>query len=266
VTIGPWLCLLAGRGLARVSRRVPGLLAARRIASDPRATFRAVSGVVLAAFSVTYSASLINPSEAGPYDGGSGVLRPGVVEVYTGGVPEAHVAPLLDEQAVATRFDIRRVDEVVESCPELARAVTLSCPTSDLPGDVSTRPGLADTDLPIFRVYVPTDGTPAAENRVRSEAANLVPNAIIHTQQDRVDVDARFLGSVGQLLRVGWYFVLVVAACSLTVGMVAGVIERRPRRCWSPRWSASGSGWRRRTPWPCSATWRGWDRTSACSP
>jgi hypothetical protein len=36
--------------------------------------------------------------------------------VYTGGVPEAHVAPLLDEQAVATRFDIRRVDEVVKSC------------------------------------------------------------------------------------------------------------------------------------------------------
>jgi hypothetical protein len=62
---------------------------------------------------------------------------------------------------------------------------------------------------------------------VRSQAANLVPNAIIHAQQDRVDVDARFLGSVGQLLRVGWYFVLVVAACSLTVGMVAGVVERR---------------------------------------
>jgi hypothetical protein len=246
VTIGPWLCMLAGRGLARASRRVPGLLAARRIASDPRATFRAVSGVVLAAFSVTYSASLIDPSERGPYDGGSGVLRPGVVEVYTGGVPEAYVAPLLDEQAVTTRFDIRRVDEVVESCPELARAVTLSCPTSDLPGDVSTRAGLADTDLPILRVYVPTDGTPAAEDRVRSQAANLVPNAIIHTQQDRVDVDARFLGSVGQLLRVGWYSVLVVAACSLTVGMVAGVVERRPPPGRHPRDGRGDAGHRGR--------------------
>ncbi|MGH9231036.1 MAG: FtsX-like permease family protein [Acidimicrobiales bacterium] len=227
VAIGPLLCMLAGRGLARVSRRVPGLLAARRMASDPRATFRAVGGVVLAAFSVTYSASLIDPSGDGPYDGGAGVLRRGVVEVYTGGVPEGQVAPLLDEQAVTTRFDTGRADELVESCAELARVVTLTCSSSGLPGDISVRAGLADTDLPILRVYVLTEGTPAAENRVRSQAANLVPNAIIHTQQDRVDVDARFLGSAGQLLRVGWYFVLVVAACSLTVGMVAGVIERR---------------------------------------
>ncbi len=43
VAIGPWLCMLAGRGIARVSRRVPGLIAARRIASDPSATFRVVS-------------------------------------------------------------------------------------------------------------------------------------------------------------------------------------------------------------------------------
>jgi hypothetical protein len=40
VVIGPWLCVLAGGGMARVSRRVPGLIAARRIANDPRATFR----------------------------------------------------------------------------------------------------------------------------------------------------------------------------------------------------------------------------------
>jgi hypothetical protein len=40
VAIGPWLCMLAGRGMARISRRVPGLIAARRIATDPRATFR----------------------------------------------------------------------------------------------------------------------------------------------------------------------------------------------------------------------------------
>jgi hypothetical protein len=226
VAIGPWLCMLVGRGMARVSRRVPGLIAARRMAGDPRATFRAVSGVVLAAFSVTYSASLVDPSGDRPYDGGAGVLRPGVVEVYTGGVPEAQVAPLLSEHAVATRFEIGGDGEVVESCPELARVVTLSC-SSGLAEGISARAGLADADLPIFRVYVLTDGTPAAENRVRTQAANLVPNAIIHTQQDRLDVDALYLSNLGQLLRVGWQFVLVVAACSLTVGMIAGVIERR---------------------------------------
>ena len=226
VTIGPWLCMLAGRGIARVSRRVPGLIAARRIASDPSATFRAVSVVVLAAFAVTFSASLVDASEDGPVDGGRGVLRPGVVEVITGGVPEAKVAPLLSERAVPVRSGA--ASDFVESCPELARAVTLSCSSSGLAeSGISERAGLAGTGLPISMVYILTDGTPAAENRVRTQAANLVPNALIHTQQDRIDTDAFFFGSLEQLQRLVWYFVLLVAACSLTVGMLAGVLERR---------------------------------------
>ncbi len=226
VTIGPWLCMLAGRGIARVSRRVPGLIAARRIASDPSATFRAVSVVVLAVFAVTFSASLVDASEDGPFDGGRGVLRPGVVEVITGGVPEAKVAPLLSDRAVPVRSGA--ASDFVESCPELARAVTLSCSSSGLAeSGISERAGLAGTGLPISMVYILTDGTPAAENRVRTQAANLVPNALIHTQQDRIDTDAFFFGSLEQLQRLVWYFVLLVAACSLTVGMLAGVLERR---------------------------------------
>jgi hypothetical protein len=226
VAIGPWLCMLAGRGIARVSRRVPGLIAARRIASDPSATFRAVSVVVLAAFAVTCSASLVDAAEDGPVGGGRGVLRPGVVEVITGGVPEDKVAPLLSERAVATRSVA--VGDLVESCSELARMVTLSCSSSGLAeSGIGERAGLAGSGLPITTLYIPTDGTPAAANRVRTQAANLVPNALIHTQQDRIDTDAFFFTSLEQLQRLVWYFVLLVAACSLTVGMLAGVIERR---------------------------------------
>ena len=226
VTIGPWLCMLAGRGIARVSRRVPGLIAARRIASDPSATFRAVSVVVLAVFAVTFSASLVDASEDGPFDGGRGVLRPGVVEVITGGVPEAKVAPLLSERAVPVRYG--GAGDFVESCPELARMVTFSCSSPGLAeSGISERAGLAGTGLPISMVYILTDGTPAAVNRVRTQAANLVPNALIHTQQDRIDTDAFFFDSLEQLQRLVWYFVLLVAACSLTVGMLAGVLERR---------------------------------------
>jgi hypothetical protein len=226
VVIGPWLCLLAGRGIAHVSRRVPGLIAARRIASDPSATFRTVSVVVLAAFAVTYSASLVDASEDGRVDRGRGVLRPGVVEVITGGVPEAKVAPLLSEQAVATRSGA--AGDFVESCPELARVVTRTCSSSGLAeAGVGERAGLAGADLPISVVYLATDGTSAAENRVRTRAANLVPNALIHTRRDRIDTDAFFFDSLEQLQRLVWHFVLLVAACSLTVGMLAGVLERR---------------------------------------
>jgi hypothetical protein len=226
VVIGPWLCLLAGRGLARASRRVPGLIAARRIASDPSATFRAVGVVVLAVFAVTFSASLVDASEDGPVDGGRGVLRPGVVEVITGGVPEARVAPLLSEGAVPTRPGF--AGEFVESCAGFARVVARPCSSSGpVEVGVTERAGLAGTGLPISVVYIPTDGTPAAENRVRTQAANLVPNALIHTQRDRIDTDALFFSSLEQLQRLVWYFVLLVAACSLTVGMLAGVVERR---------------------------------------
>jgi len=225
VAVGPWLCLLAGRGMARVSRRVPGLLASRRLASDPRATFRAVSGVVLAAFAVTYAASLVDGSEPAPHTGGQGQLRSGVVQVLTGGVPGSLVAPLLSPEAVATRLDAGVGGELVTSCRDLRAVVRLSCSAADPADNVHAREDIAN--LPVVSVYIRTDGTPAAENRVRSQAADLVPNAIIHTRQDLVDREALFFGSLAQLQRVLWCFVLVVGACSLTVGMIGGLVERR---------------------------------------
>ena len=50
VIAGPWLTMVAARALARASRRPAGLLAARRLADDPRGGFRAVSGLALALF------------------------------------------------------------------------------------------------------------------------------------------------------------------------------------------------------------------------
>jgi hypothetical protein len=228
VAMGPWLCMLAGRGIARLSRRAPALLAARRAAADPRATFRAVSGVVLAIYVVISFTSLPSASEGEHYGAGAhGMLRPGVVHVLTGGVPEAQVAPLLIGQAVATRFDFV---ELVESCQQLARMVTLAPECSASPSDdrgIRMQPRLTGSDLPVASVYVPTDGTPAAESRVRTQAANLVPNAIIHTRADQRDTDGEFFAGAGELLLVGLRFMVVVAACSLALGTIAGVLERR---------------------------------------
>ena len=43
VLVGPWLVSMVGRGVARLSRTVPSLLAARRIADNPQATFYSVA-------------------------------------------------------------------------------------------------------------------------------------------------------------------------------------------------------------------------------
>jgi hypothetical protein len=47
---GPWLTMVGSRLMARRARRPAGLIAARRLSDDPRAAFRAISGLVLAVF------------------------------------------------------------------------------------------------------------------------------------------------------------------------------------------------------------------------
>ena len=53
VIAGPWLTMAAARVMARRTGRPGALIAARRLADDPRAAFRAVSGLVLALFITT---------------------------------------------------------------------------------------------------------------------------------------------------------------------------------------------------------------------
>ena len=53
VIAGPWLTMAAARVMARRTSRPGALIAARRLADDPRAAFRAVSGLVLALFVTT---------------------------------------------------------------------------------------------------------------------------------------------------------------------------------------------------------------------
>jgi hypothetical protein len=72
VTAGPWLTLAGARLLARRTSRPGTLIAARRLADNPKAGFRAVSGLVLALFITTVAVALIttqNAKSAGPLDG-----------------------------------------------------------------------------------------------------------------------------------------------------------------------------------------------------
>ena len=59
VVAGPWLTARAAQFAARRARRVASLVAARRTADDPRAAFRAISGLVLAVFVGTCSIAII---------------------------------------------------------------------------------------------------------------------------------------------------------------------------------------------------------------
>ncbi len=56
---GPWLTMQAARLLSKTTRGTSTLLAARRLADDPKAAFRSVSGLVLAVFLGTMVAGLL---------------------------------------------------------------------------------------------------------------------------------------------------------------------------------------------------------------
>ncbi len=64
---GPWLTMAGARVLARRASRPGALIAARRLADDPRAAFRAVSGLVLALFIFTVAAALLATSDTKHY-------------------------------------------------------------------------------------------------------------------------------------------------------------------------------------------------------
>lgn len=59
VVAGPWLTMLGSRLMARLARRPATLIAARRLGDNPRAGFRAVSGLMLALFVTSVATGVI---------------------------------------------------------------------------------------------------------------------------------------------------------------------------------------------------------------
>jgi hypothetical protein len=121
---GPWLTMAAAVAMARWTSRPATLLAARRIGDDPRAAFRAVSGLVLALFITTAAvvaittqdakepstfgtvaqSNLMTDQIATPSSSGSGVSDPGPA------APAANLAARLDATGGIQGVAVLRVD------------------------------------------------------------------------------------------------------------------------------------------------------------
>jgi hypothetical protein len=109
VIAGPWLTMAAARVMARRTSRPGALIAARRLADDPRAAFRAVSGLVLALFITTVAVVGITTQDAKNVTrfaspaaaavvtdqlGASGFFRSSAEPARSGAGPAAPAAPL----------------------------------------------------------------------------------------------------------------------------------------------------------------------------
>jgi hypothetical protein len=244
VLSGPWLCLWVSRGLAAVSRRATTLVAARRIASDPYVASHAVIGVAIAAFVLTLGAARA-PDDDGALDAippGATALAPGVVAIRVAGATTAQLSPLLSDGVVVARSGWQRM--LVVPCADLARVTTLTCP---LPAEVGRpdrglfnatgfrEPGPTDGGLPVEVLFVPTDGTLAAEERVKTLASAAVPHSRTRTARDFAPgahpiegelAEAAF-GWVGSGFQLAMLFVVIVATGSLTISVVTAHLDRR---------------------------------------
>ena len=81
---GPWLTALTGRLLHRVARGASGLLAARRIDDDPRGSFGAIAGVIMAVFVASVFFTFMSYVRAESGRDTDPLLQPDAIVAYLG--------------------------------------------------------------------------------------------------------------------------------------------------------------------------------------
>jgi ABC-type antimicrobial peptide transport system permease subunit len=147
---------------------------------------------------------------------------------------------------------------IVVGCADLARVTDLACPLPqrdpdgergeqylrlealfDLPYPDPTaadsvfrpaefiEPNENSALLPIQTLFIPTDGSSAAMERIRTLAAATLPISRSKVRADLESGSPVSVTSLGTVLPYTMIFILLVAACSLTVSAVSGILERR---------------------------------------
>ena len=215
VIAGPWLTMAGARIMARRASRPGTLIAARRLADDPRAAFRTVSGLVLALFIFTVAAALLATQDTKRFTvNGDTAANNAVVdqffvisEVSAGQQVAVGSAPPPSATALRQLRQIPGVQGIVEfraeprllvqgalvSCAQLASAPGLGrCPagaaTAKVPATLADLANLAETtwpaagvpvsrlaSLPLSSLDVATNGSQPAIERARTVLENAYP-------------------------------------------------------------------------------------------
>ncbi|MCC6704892.1 MAG: ABC transporter permease [Thermomicrobiales bacterium] len=250
---GPWLTNCASRLAARFAGSAAGVVAASRIRRHPEATFRSVSGLVLAVFTVTvFAASASSVLEADdPRDGAQvfplstvyAYIHEGATEADLAGVErEIEAVPGVLGAVIAMedrndpgswlvhRDDAPLLNVRIEDDRAWVRFDAYNYiwgePDAERPG----QPGAATLagDLP-FVLMVATDGSDGVIDTVRTrlEASNQMAS-LARTRADDIDVTTRkFVNSLANLAYIGIAITILIAGISLTVATAASMLERK---------------------------------------
>jgi hypothetical protein len=253
--------------MARRTSRPGALIAARRLADDPRAGFRAVSGLVLALFVTTVAAVTISTSDTQTGDSSSGAIA-GTVVSDQFVVQESRVLPrvtLVPPLSPALTAELRGTGGVVEihadagltvlgtsaglvSCAQLARVPALGrCGAG---ADVAAFPvsldpvslnSLANTTWPAERVPaqrlnglalsavdVATNGSQQATARSVTVLEDAYPlRGILSTFGGTSGNEYPLADAYKQLADVVILISLAVAGCTLATSIAGGLADRK---------------------------------------
>jgi uncharacterized membrane protein YhaH (DUF805 family) len=267
VVAGPWLTMLAARLLARRTSRPATLIAARRLADNPKAAFRAISGLVLALFVTTVAVGTIGtlvaasgaPKERAradnliddflpPLASTADPVPAGLTSVPgVRGVTVVYEAP--EDLPLPAERDVRfGPPYALARCADLARAASFGhcAPGAQVAwvyGDL-LRPGTsahahepwptAPVDaaglsrLRAVSLVAATDGTPATIERARTVIETVAPQRYApYTDAERILSSNSLLDGWRRLADVVVVCSLVLAGCSLAVSVAGGVSDRK---------------------------------------
>lgn len=255
ILIGPWITHKAATVIASHAGGIAALVAGRRIASTPRATFRAVSGLVVAIFGVTVFFGLLGAAPSVVPEDKPGLLpADGLAVVLTGatdtdalslatstgdGIASAVVAYGEVESAVTdapTRLIIAGRDAEPLGFTEPPAAAYLSFdPEGYLRGTSADSAKLATADVADATALRPallllrTDGEPATIETVRTriELADISPVAPFSRREAADLGGARELGELAALAYLGIGISIAIAGASLAVATASGMIDRK---------------------------------------
>jgi hypothetical protein len=263
VLAGPWLTMLGSRLMARRTSRPEVLIAGRRLADNPNAGFRAISGLVLALFVATTTVAIITTFVAhrGGSSGGASAAD-NLAEEFISPTSQGPVVIRSVAAGLSGRLEaiagVRGVDVVhfptahvtddppfgFVSCAQLAHTPSLGrCPTGagavevdpdtshDKPGTVwpATDVTVAQLGaLPVLSLTVATDGSTEAIERARTGLEQAYPTLVAPTTDAEDHAQStRLIAAYEQLGNVVILVSLVIAGCSLAVSIAGGLSDRK---------------------------------------
>jgi hypothetical protein len=260
VVAGPWLTRALTRLLAIRSARAATLIASRRLADNPAAAFRAVSGLILAVFvGSVFTGAAVTASNSTALGDDPGADSTAISRPTDTPIPAAvadRITTQLRSLPGVTAVTLIHADprgnangfpQGLIACTELnatpeigrcARNGVISLPLYTLDAGHSepntTWPAASDlhasvTSLPAQGIVIATDAAPATLERIRTTIETAAPTAL-SVPKTLSQISAATLRDVSQLQHLADLAILLsvlIAGCSLAVAVVGGLLERQ---------------------------------------